>query len=77
MEDRGWDLVKPGDQVLVRVIGLGSYKRKWHDTLAKVLEVNHRNRTARVMFEGEEKTFSFDVIELVNEESAENNKSKR
>jgi hypothetical protein len=58
-------MVKPGDQVRVRVVGLGAYRRKWHDALATVLEVNPKQRSAKVLFKDEERVFSFDVIEKV------------
>lgn len=69
--------MRPGEKVRVRVVGLGAYKRKWHDSLASVLEVDHKRRMVRIMFEGEESVLSFDMIDLVNEEMAENNQGKR
>jgi len=68
--------VKSGDIVRVRVVGLGAYMRKWHDSLGLVLEVDAKKRIAKVLFESTLKTFSFDLIEIVNEESIENNETR-
>lgn len=68
---------KSGDIVLVKVVGLGAYMRKWHDSLGLVLEVDTKKRIAKVLFESAVKTFDFDLIEIVNEELLENNKFKR
>lgn len=66
--------MKPGDLVIVRVVGLGALRRTWHDRPAVVLEVKDGprpgHRIAHILWGDRTQWISVDLLKVIEAQNA-------